>query len=1428
MRSAAVTQSGSASYLSPDWVQASPTTSPPALFAAGTAYDATTHQVVMFGGDPGLGFTNATWLWDGTSWSLAHPATVPPVRASPAMAWDPALGEVVMFGGVNSSSYLTDTWAWNGSNWSQLATNAPPSGRMYSSMAFDPAIAKLVLFGGFGPADTDLSQLNDTWTFDGTTWADVIPQGAAGSPSYRGGAMMASAEATVPNQFVLFGGHEYACAQTGCADSYGNDTWLFNGTSWLRIAPPGAPPARGFGSATYDAGLGSLVVFGGLNAAGTFLNDTWAWNGNTWLQATGIQSPPGRDGAQMASLDSSGQLVVFGGAEPENVLSDTWVQNLTPGAPTTVVAFAGNGQGEVTWATPAYGGGTPIDSYVIIAVPATGADVVATINCGLFCTSGVVPGLANGVSWSFAVYAHDGAGYGLGGVSAANVTPSANPPPYPPTATIASAGNADAYVTWTAPPANGGAALADYIVNAYDVSGGSPIFVAQQWVGAATTSLVFGGLTNAHPYSFTAYSYNSAGYQATPDGGVSTDVTPSANPAPFPVTSATATAGDTSVLVHWTPPASGAAPTQYAVYEYSFVNHTASYVAYQGVTAQVSGALFTGLADGTSYVYVVYAANANGYSSYTFTNLATPEATLDTVLNPSDANATPADATAVLTWTAPLIATPLLTTYSVNVYRSPAGGGNTGGTLVATDAVGAATSACSTGSSADPPSVGPLPAPCAVIGGLVNGTSYYFSVAADTLGLQTGLSVSSPAVTPAGRPFPPIITAVNNVPPTGGAAQVTWTAPSTQANGVPGDNGSPIVSYTITATPTAGANPNATAVTATYQVPSPDPGSYTDTLSGLYSGTTYDITITATNAVGTSDASTLSSFTPAGVPFAPTNVTAAVAPSPGTADVAWSAPGDRANGVPGDNGGAITSYTVTASSGASMTTANGTATSLDFTGLAPGTYTFTVSATNAVGTGPASGPSPPLTLAGLPSAPGSPALTTTTDPSTGAVTATVTWAAASDNGSMIQYYTVTPEPEDDPPVTVAYNQPYTATFSGLQSGVMYDFYISATNGVGTGTAAVASDSPGTGAALYATHFHYPTPFDMDTGTLHPYDPSVDGPDPTQCSDCATTGAAYSLGQADAQAAATSGDGSGPYLQILEFNKLYGGSAVNSSYGALQVELNGDQGPFPLAYVQTTVFEYAAGWYSYASQQAVPPRLRLVMGINNSGLCGGDQSPQPASVCQDYSAGALYAYALSDLVKAVNSHNWEHNSIVYVWAGSDTETDPTQYGGWNGAQTFQNGYTCVNYSPKDQPLDPECQGVPGTTNVGSNLRAEFFDYGAGGPSPGASQYPSNDVWTSAQIADYASPEAHNRDITSAPNVQSDGLQVVVQEYSPDDMRDSWSEVMNTTGIQIYFDGVLSDPGIAGLQPGDAYSDVVHEVQSEAQVTEQPAYLSVILP
>jgi len=176
-----------------------------------------------------------------------------------------------------------------------------------------------------------------------------------------------------------------------------------------------------------------------------------------------------------------------------------------PGAPTALVGTPGNGQASLSWTAPASDGGAAIDSYTI--TPSVGAPIVTGTNA----TSRVVTGLTNGTPVTFTVAAHNSVGLG-----AASAPVTVTPAPSAPSNVLASAGNASATVTWTAPP---GPAPTNYIVTATPAASGGPVTVA----GTASTATV-PGLTNGTSYTFSVVAVYPTGNSAP---GVSPAVTPS-------------------------------------------------------------------------------------------------------------------------------------------------------------------------------------------------------------------------------------------------------------------------------------------------------------------------------------------------------------------------------------------------------------------------------------------------------------------------------------------------------------------------------------------------------------------------------------------------------------------------------------------------------------------------------------------------------------------------------------------------------------------------------------------------------------------------------------------------------------------------------------------------------------------------------------
>ena len=261
-------------------------------------------------------------------------------------------------------------------------------------------------------------------------------------------------------------------------------------------------------------------------------------------------------------------------------------------------------------------------------------------------------------------------------------------------------------------------------------------------------------------------------------------------------------------------------------------------------------------------------------------------------------------------------------------------------------------------------------------------------------------------------------TAVNATAGQNASSLVSWTAPS--SNG-----GAAISRYTVTSSPGT-----LTCTSATTSC----------TVNALTNGTNYTFTVTATNSAGTSASSVASApVVPVGPPSAPTGVTATAGKNTYSV-VSWS--------VPTSNGGSpISQYTVTSAPGAiTASCANSPCT---VTGLTNGTsYTFTVTASNGTGTGPASAASPAIVPIGPP---GAPTAVTAVGAQNGV--SLVSWVPPSSNGgAAISSYTVTSSPGGYTCSTASTS----CTVSGLTNGSGYSFTVSATNSAGVGNPSTSS------------------------------------------------------------------------------------------------------------------------------------------------------------------------------------------------------------------------------------------------------------------------------------------------------------------------------------------------------------------------------------
>ncbi len=405
------------------------------------------------------------------------------------------------------------------------------------------------------------------------------------------------------------------------------------------------------------------------------------------------------------------------GSSVESSASSAVTPALPPGAPTNASASAAPGQATVSFTAPASDGGSPITGYTVTSSPGGLTGTCSASPC-------TVTGLTDGTSYTFSVHATNAVGSSAESAPSAAVTPVSAPGA--PTAVTAAPGDTQATVSFTAPASDGGSAITSYTVTS------SPGGLTAT---CASSPCVVTGLTNGTAYTFTAQATNAIGASAA--SSASPAVTPLGAPS---APSVTATVGDGQVTVSFAAPGNGGSSiTGYQVSTDGGATWSTLSTTETGGT--VTGTV-TGLTNGTTYSVQVRAVNAQGVGSASPPESVTPATVPD---SPTGVSATRGDNSATVTFTAP---------------------SSTGGSAILAYTV-----------TADP---GGLTASCpsspCTISGLVNGTSYTFTVHATNTQGDSAESNASGAVTPAtvpGAPGPVAATAGN------GSADLTFSAPST-------------------------------------------------------------------------------------------------------------------------------------------------------------------------------------------------------------------------------------------------------------------------------------------------------------------------------------------------------------------------------------------------------------------------------------------------------------------------------------------------------------------------------------------------------------------------------------------------------------------------------------------------------------------------
>jgi hypothetical protein len=357
---------------------------PPARFMATMHYDPLLDRIILFGGIDDFAVPKGdTWEWDGDSqkWSPAAivdtdgaPGGEPDPSAGAVMTYSHDLGRLLLRGGSSDDPKI---WSWRGQEWTvdydagggaelglgptTLMTQSSDglivvndSGtfgvdadytvtrktlgvlqhttRRNHGMAFVPdgPDRNAVVFGGYGATGSpkeyayqNAGEPGLTFGWDGQSWANISPAGF--SPDWRSSHAMAGDLSR--SMVVMFGGWLNVDLSSGDpVPILSNETFEWDGTQWSMKTPVESPPARMKHMMVYDEVAQTVLIFGGVDAAGDILNDTWEW-----IPGTGDAGDAGAGDAGDAGTNGDGGAAADGGdggaAPGDPAVLGTWIRH---------------------------------------------------------------------------------------------------------------------------------------------------------------------------------------------------------------------------------------------------------------------------------------------------------------------------------------------------------------------------------------------------------------------------------------------------------------------------------------------------------------------------------------------------------------------------------------------------------------------------------------------------------------------------------------------------------------------------------------------------------------------------------------------------------------------------------------------------------------------------------------------------------------------------------------------------------------------------------------------------------------------------------------------------------------------------------------------------------------------------------------------
>ncbi len=274
------------------------------------------------------------------------------------------------------------------------------------------------------------------------------------------------------------------------------------------------------------------------------------------------------------------------------------VNAVVPGSPTSVSAATSSpNQATISFSAPAFDGGSSILYYLASSTPGnlTGTSSGSPIT---------VTDLTNGTSYTFAVYAVNAAGTSSPSTASNAVIPIGVPGA--PTGVVATAGNTQAVVNFSAPVSTGGSQITGYTVTSSPASG------TDTDAGSTTLTHTVTNLANGTPYTFTVTATNIVGTGSA--SGASSPITPSTVVAVS--TNVITNIASTSATLSGSITSTGGSDASQHGFAYGTVADLSTVIATTTLGSQIGTGTFTssvtGITPNTTYYVRAYAVNVSG------------------------------------------------------------------------------------------------------------------------------------------------------------------------------------------------------------------------------------------------------------------------------------------------------------------------------------------------------------------------------------------------------------------------------------------------------------------------------------------------------------------------------------------------------------------------------------------------------------------------------------------------------------------------------------------------------------------------------------------------------------------------------------------------------------------------------------------------